>query len=404
MTGMSLAASIIIVTYHSSSHIEACLRSALSQTADVEYEVIVVDNASADDTVARARAHAPAVRLIRLDENLGFAGGVNRGVAAAQGDRIALLNPDAEARPDWLRHILAPLDDSSVGVAGGKVLHLDGRIQSVGGTLDAQLLLPAYRGEGEADQGQYDAPTDVWSAHGAAMAFRRNVWDALGGFDESYFPAYLEESDFCERARRAGYRVITAPAAIAQHHESTTTGKGSPQFLFYFLRNRLRYATKWLGWPALWNDFRRAEHGRLGEVSLLERRVARLTYEAGVPPDRRLTASERERVLQIGQALRDGHLPADGIDELTRLIDEAERESVHRETTFRSRVPLLAGLRTRWNNVATRWYVRPNLDQQTRCNLALARAARLMSEQLAARAAADALDAALLAWRIEHEL
>lgn len=401
MTGMSLAASIIIVTYHSSSHIDACLRSALSQEADFPYEIIVVDNASADDTVARVRAHGPAARLIACEENLGFAGGVNRGVAAAQGDRIALLNPDAEARPDWLRRIIAPLDDSGVGVAGGKVLNFDGRIQSVGGTLDSRLLLPAYRGEGEADQGQYDASIDVWSAHGAAMAFRRNVWDALGGFDESYFPAYLEESDFCERARRAGYRVIAAPTAIVQHHESTTTGKGSPQFLYYFLRNRLRYATKWLGWPALWRDFRRAEHGRLTEVGLLERRVARLVYEAGVPPDRRLAASERAAVLNAGHQLREGRLPADGFDDLIRLIDEAERESVHHETTFRSSVPLLAGLRTRWNNIATRWYVRPNLDQQTRYNLALARAARLMSEQLAARAAADALDRALLAWRIE---
>ena len=397
---MQPRASIIVVTYNSAAHVAACLH-ALHTLQAPAHEVVVVDNASEDDTVARVRAGFPGVRLLPEQENLGFAGGVNRGVAAAHSEVIALLNPDAVADPHWLVRITAPLADSAVGVTGGKVLDGDGRIQSVGARLAMPVLLPAARGEGEIDAGQHDVPEEVWSAHGAAMAFTRRVWQQAGGFDEGFFPAYLEESDFCERVRRAGYRVITAPDAVIRHAEASSTGKGSAQFLYYFLRNRLRYAAKWLGWSELWNSFRPAERARLRTAPLLQRRVAELVYEEGValaPP----SAAERAQILDRGRRLRQGELPADGLMEVLQHLDEATTNSVHRETRFHSRLPLVAGLRRAWNGVATRWYVRPNLDQQTRYNLALERAAHELVDEVAARTSGAALDAALLAWRLQN--
>jgi O-antigen biosynthesis protein len=398
---MQPTVSIIIVTYASASRIDDCLDALSRLQSRLSHEIIVVDNASPDDTVARVRSRHPGVRLLVEADNWGFAGGVNRGVAQAQGQQIALLNPDAIVQPGWLDELIAPLDDPTIGVTGSKVLDSAGRIQSIGAILAVPLLLTSHRGEGESDRGQYDRVEDVWGVHGAAMAFPKQLWQQLGGFDEGYFPAYLEESDFCQRARRAGYRVVTAPRSVISHAESSSTGKFSAEFYFYYLRNRLRFAVAWHDWPLLWNEFRPAEHRRLREAPLLDRRVARLVYSQGVPPQTPPSAEQRAAILATGRDLRDGRLPDDALSALLALAQEAERNSVLSEVTFRSRLPLVATLRSAWNNIATRWYVRPSLDQQTRFNLALARSLHSLIQQNAASAAAAALDVALLAWRYE---
>lgn len=402
MTPMRPTHSVIIVTYNSVAHIDACL-AALAQQQQAELaEIIVVDQASTDDTTTLIRTRHPEVKLLIQAENWGFAGGVNRGVQAAQGDMLALLNPDAVPRPNWLHELTIPLRDQTVGVTSSKVLAQKGRIQSVGGLLQMPVMLPQYRGEGEEDTGQYDISNDVWSAHGAAMAFRREIWITLGGFDESFYPAYLEESDFCERVRGAGYRVVTAPQAVVEHVEASTTGKYSALFFFYFLRNRLRYVTKWLPWSVLWHEFRPAEHARLHTTGLLERRVANMVYAVGVPRAEPPTAPQRRLILDQGQQLRQAGQPDDQLAPLLAFLDEAERESFQQETRFRSSVPLVASARTAWNNIATRWYIRPNLDQQTRYNLALQRASLQLVQYTTAQQAINAFDAALLAWRLNQ--
>lgn len=393
--------SIIIVTYNSADWIDTCLEALQQQVTTTAYEIIVVDNASRDETVTRIRAGYPAVRLLVEPENWGFAGGVNRGIAAAHGELLVLLNPDALPHANWLEQITAPLNDERVGVVGSKILGPAERIQSVGTVLDTPVMLTAHRGDGENDHGQYDVPTDVHAVHGVAMAFTRRLWEQIGAFDAGYYPAYWEEVDFCERVRRAGYRVMVAPQSVVQHlEEASATGKYSAPFYFYYHRNRLRYATKWLDWPTLWNDFRPAEHTRLANAPLLDRRVAGMVYAAGVaplhPPDR----EQRRAIQAIGQELRTGTLPADDCAPLLALLAAAEQNSVLEEVTFRSPIPLVARLRTAWNNVATRWYVRPGFDQQTRFNLALQRAMQKLIEQTTSRAATNALDTALLTWRL----
>jgi GT2 family glycosyltransferase len=393
--------SVIVVTYNSADWIGLCLHALQQQVTQTTYEIVVVDNASQDATVALVQANYPDVQLLTEAENWGFAGGVNRGVAAARGDRLVLLNPDSVPHPEWLEQITAPLADETIGIVGSKVRGPDGRIQSVGTHLHTPVMLTDHRGAEEQDHGQYDALTDVQAVHGVAMAFPRHLWEEPGGLDEGYYPAYWEEVDFCERTRRAGYRVVVAPRSIVQHgEEASTTGKYSPAFYFYYHRNRLRYAAKWLDWPILWNDFRPAEQTRLAGAPLLDRRIARMVYAEGVPALSPPDAAQRAAVRAIGQQLRAGTLPADDCTPLLALLAEAEQNSVLEEVTFRSRVPLVARLRTAWNDVATRWYVRPGFDQQTRFNLALERTTRKLLEQQTARAAADALDTALLAWRL----
>lgn len=403
MGAMTVACSVIVVTYNSATSIDACLCSLVHQQGAPAYEILVVDNGSTDDTVELVRVRHPMVRLLCLEDNLGFAAGVNRGVQAARGATIALLNPDASARPDWLSQLIAPLYDARIGVTGSKVLSPDGLIQSVGTVVEFPTLLTAHRGDGEPDRGQYDTPADVWAVHGAAMAFRRDMWITLGGFDEGYFPAYWEESDFCQRVRQAGYRVVTAPQAVVIHQEAATTGKYSAEFYFYYLRNRLRYAAHWLDWPALWQNFRPAEHARLRQAAPLDRRVAQLVYTAGVPPRQPPDAAQRAAVLATGRQLREGGQPNDLWRALQEHMAQAVAASIHRETVFRSRWPLVAHLRAAWNNIAPRWYVRPNLDQQTRYNLAIQRTLQTLLDDLLAQSAAQALDSALLAWRLADE-
>jgi GT2 family glycosyltransferase len=393
--------SIIIIAYNNAAQLGACLRAVSELRTPPEFEVIVVDNASVDGSAAVA-AGFPGARVVAEGQNWGFAGGVNRGVRAAQGEIIALLNPDALPQPDWLAELVAPLADARIGVVGSKVLGPDGRIQSVGSILRQPVVLSAHRGDGERDTGQYDEIAEVWSVHGAAMAFRREVWDALGGLSADYFPAYWEESDFCERARGKGYRVVVAPRAVVRHAEATTTGKYSPEFYYYYHRNRLTYLSDHFNWRYIWDAFRPAEHARLASAPLLDRRIARLVYTHGVSPLAPLDDARRAAILATGRALREGQLPDDGVDALLAFVREAQANSVLQEVQFTSRLPMIARLRTAWNNIATRWYVRPSLDQQTRYNLALQRALNLFAEQQMTRAAIDALDVALLEWRTQN--
>src|SRR5215213_8907973 len=172
---MPPTASVIIITYNSAAQIGACLHALQQQICDCEYEIVVVDNASRDESRAIV-SEFPGVRLIAERENWGFGGGVNRGVAAAHGRVIALLNPDATPAPNWLAQLVAPFDDLQIGVVGSKVVGPDERIQSIGSALQSPVMLSAHRGDGEHDAGQYDTVADVWAVHGAAMAFTRPTW------------------------------------------------------------------------------------------------------------------------------------------------------------------------------------------------------------------------------------
>src|SRR5262245_14573290 len=132
---MTPTVSIIIVTYNSAAVIGACLRAVAALRFEAEHEIVVVDNASHDESAALVEASCRQARRLREGENHGFAGAVNRGVAAARGEVVALLNPDAVPQPDWLQQVCAPFADAPIGVVGSKVLGPDGCIQSIGSTL-----------------------------------------------------------------------------------------------------------------------------------------------------------------------------------------------------------------------------------------------------------------------------
>jgi len=218
----------VIITYNSAEVIEACLNSLTSMAPDLS--TVVVDNASGDGTLARVRAmNKPALKLIANTTNRGFAGGVNQGVRASEAEFILLLNPDTR--------LLTSVDEltqasQQYGLASGKLVDKTRHAQK-GFTVrrfptPAALIFelfglnrlwpsnPVNRHYRYQDK-DLDQPGPVEQPAGAFLMFRKDVWERLGGFDESFHPVWFEDVDFCKRALDAGFQVQYVPSVAAEH-------------------------------------------------------------------------------------------------------------------------------------------------------------------------------------------
>ncbi len=216
--------SVIIPNWNGARHLPTCLNALRCQTYP-HLEVIVVDNASTDESPVLVQRDYPEVQLIRLDYNRGLTGGVNRGIQLAQGDVIAPLNNDTEATPDWAEALMtALLNHPDAGMAASKMLLFDRRdtLHSAG---DAYGMdgIPVNRGVWQPDQKQFDDDEYIWGGCGGAVAYRRAMLDDIGLFDEDLF-MYCEDVDLNWRAQLAGYRCVFAPQAVVYHHLSATGG------------------------------------------------------------------------------------------------------------------------------------------------------------------------------------
>lgn len=231
--------SFIVVNYNGAMHIERCLRSILAQTED-DYDIIVIDNASSDDSagmVEHLAAENRCIRLIANPDNVGFAKAVNQGMRESDSELIALVNNDAFLDEGWLAAMLRAADAShDAAVFASKILFTDGRINSAGHVIHHGFAV-MDRGFLEEDHGQYDREEQVASACAAAALYRRSLFDDVGPFDEDYF-MYNEDVDICLRAHLAGRKVLYVPTAIGHHaHSSATRGRPSDLSLYHNHRN-----------------------------------------------------------------------------------------------------------------------------------------------------------------------
>lgn len=234
-------ATVVIPNWNGARFLPTCLealdRQSLGAPGGPTVELIVVDNGSTDGSLDLLRAR-PGVRLLALPGNLGFAAAVNVGIRAARAPIIVLLNNDTEAEPGWLAALVDVLEaDHRVGSASSKVLQFAdrGRFHTTGDCLDLAGMA-ANRGWGELDEGQYDGASEVFGANAAAAAYRRDLFDDIGGFAED-FGSYMEDVDLAWRARLAGWRCVFVPAARVYHHVSATGG--GPMASYLVARNRL---------------------------------------------------------------------------------------------------------------------------------------------------------------------
>jgi len=232
--------SVIVLNWNGRHLLKECLDSVLSQTFR-NFDVIVVDNGSTDGSADFLReTYGGRVRLVPLENNLGFSGGNNRGLEVAGGDWIVFLNNDTWADPRWLEEIsLAAGRHPGVDVFACKVLNYYRRdeIDTVG-----HLLYPdgIARGRGrlERDTGQYDREEEVIWPSGCAAVFRKHLLDTIGGFDERFF-AYGDDTELGLRARLYGARCFLVPAAVVYHKYSATGGTYSEFKAYQVERNRV---------------------------------------------------------------------------------------------------------------------------------------------------------------------
>jgi GT2 family glycosyltransferase len=220
------AVSIVVLNYNTCEHLEACFRSLqqLTYPAD-KLELILVDNASTDSSVATMRANFAGVKLIINDKNYGFSQGNNIGAQSARGEFVAFLNPDMRVGQGWLIELVNLLiADPQVAAAGSKILSWDGQTIDFGGGA-ANFYGYGYQvGFGLDNQADFNQVKPTLFACGGAMLIRRQLFLEVGGFDEDFF-AYYEDVDLGWRLWVLGYKVLFAPASLTYHHHHGSWGK-----------------------------------------------------------------------------------------------------------------------------------------------------------------------------------
>ena len=237
----------IIIPVHGKSHLTInCLRSIAVVGGAVPFEVIVVDDASPDAT-ASLLTRVGNLKVVRLDENVGFTRACNAGIRAASGEYIVLLNNDTQVMAGWLDALVDTADeDPEVGVVGAKLLYPDGTLQEAGGIIWSNGSGMNYGRGDRADRAEYDYRREVDYCSGACLLVRQDLLERLGGLDERYAPAYYEDADLAFAARSLGYKVVYQPKAQIVHYEGGSHGTDvSTGVKRYQDVNRHIFADKW---------------------------------------------------------------------------------------------------------------------------------------------------------------
>lgn len=250
--------SVVVVTYRAADFVGACLRSLRAD--DIDIELIVVDNASPDDTLDVVRGSRPDARLVPMRSNLGFARAVNAGVAEASGRHVLLLNPDTVVLAGALATLTRAMDaDGSIGVVAPRLLNSDGTDQGTarrfptpaaavfGRRSPLTRLFPRNRWSNRflvgLQRGADRAPFEVDWVSGACLLSPTALFRQLGGMDEGFF-MHFEDTDWCQRVKDAGLRVVCVPEAEVVHHEGGCRQGWPVSQVCHFHRGAYRYFSK----------------------------------------------------------------------------------------------------------------------------------------------------------------
>jgi len=234
---------IIVLNWNNRVDTLECLQS-LQSIDYIDHEVIVVDNGSTDDSVSEIKRQYPGLTLLETKKNLGFAGGNNEGIRLALQkavDYVLLLNNDTVVDPKFLDRLVEAMESSpEIGIAGPKIYYFKepNRIWFAGGKINYRSGNTSHVGELELDKGQYDEIRDTDFMTGCAMLIKRKVLDDIGLLDDRMF-LYYEDSDFCARAHRRGYRIQVVPSSFIWHKVSSTASKVKDIQFYYGTRNMI---------------------------------------------------------------------------------------------------------------------------------------------------------------------
>lgn len=241
---------VVILNWNGKTLLEQFLPSVIQHSK--EADIYLADNASTDDSVSFISTHFPRVQIIRNSENGGFAKGYNDALEHVEADAFCLLNSDVEVSENWLYPIIETFNnDSKIAIIQPKLLDYKHKDHfeyagAAGGFID-KYGYPYCRGRIfntiEKDEGQYDDSSDIFWASGACLFIRKNVYQALHGFDELFF-AHMEEIDLCWRAKNLGYSIKYVSSSIVYHVGGATLSNTSPKKTFLNFRNSLFTLTK----------------------------------------------------------------------------------------------------------------------------------------------------------------
>ncbi len=244
---------IVILNWNGAKMLRQYLPSVLQYSRD-EATIYVADNASTDDSLELLHEHFPEVRLIEFDKNWGFAEGYNKALAQIDAEYYLLLNSDVEVTHHWLTPLIEFMDaHEDVATCQPKLLSVQDKdvfeyAGASGGFLD-RYGYPFCRGRIfetlERDEGQYDYPSEVLWATGAALLVRAHIYKDVGGLDPRFF-AHSEEIDMCWRIRLRGYKIFCLPESQVYHVGGGTLPKGNPMKTFLNFRNNLTMLYKCL--------------------------------------------------------------------------------------------------------------------------------------------------------------
>lgn len=245
--------SVITVNFNNTK-VTGELLLSLNKIRYPQLEVIVIDNASAEDPTVALQAIYPAVKVIRSNENRGFAGGNNIGLKAATGEYLFLVNNDTEFTEglvEGLLDIFWQFPDAGVVSPKFHYFFHPGTIEYAGyRAVDAFTGRNSMIGCREKDNGQYDTIQETHYAHGGGMMISREAMEKVGLMPELYF-LYYEEFDWCEMFRRNGYKIYYQYQSLIYHKESMTTGKNSILKTYYITRNRILFMRRNVKRPAM---------------------------------------------------------------------------------------------------------------------------------------------------------
>ena len=239
--------SVILLCYNRVELTFQCLRSLLRETDLSETEIIVVNNASSDQTAEVLSYFEGYVRVVNIEVNDGYVGGNNAGASHARGQYLVFLNNDTIVQPGWLPPLVETADrDASVGAVGSMLVFPDGRLQAAGAIVwrDGRAL---HYGWGKSpDDRRFNFAREVDFCPSASLLIRKELFERLGGFDRRYFPIYYEDADLCFGVRAHGYKVIYQPLSRVVHDEGSTAGTdtraGEKRFQ---VTNYAKFVEKW---------------------------------------------------------------------------------------------------------------------------------------------------------------
>jgi GT2 family glycosyltransferase len=273
--------SIIIPVFNKVEFTFQCLRSLLREVDFRDTEVIIINNASTDETSEVLSHFRGRVRVVENDANRGFVDACNQGAAVARGRYLVFLNNDTIVLPGWLEALVETAEhDERAGAVGSMFLYPDGRIQEAGGIVwsNGEALHYGW-GKSPADR-RFTFAREVDYCSGASLLVRKDLFDRLGGFDRRYAPAYYEDTDLCMGMRSLGKRVVYQPASRLYHFEGATAGADvHAGFKRYQLINREKFYEKW-------RDVLAREHHREDPSSVERAANRKWTTQVAVFDDR----------------------------------------------------------------------------------------------------------------------